>query len=371
MSTPGAALRHDPAAGHPLIDGPEGLTPEWLTNVLRARGLIRQARVFRVATTPVGNGMLGTNLRIALEYDLAEAGAPVSLVAKMAAAGETSRASGAALGLYERETRFYQVIAPRIGSAIPATLFADISADGATFCLLFEDLAPARGGDQLTGCSVADAEAAIDTAAALHAPLWGDAATLAQPWMSRETMVGMYCAQLPPCVEMVKVRFAALLETGVPAILDEFAAKIVPWFAMQTAPFTIAHHDYRLDNMLFDARGGRLPVAVLDWQTLMAGPGVLDVSYFIGAGLVADTRRRVEETLARRYHDALLARGVRDYDWARCWHDYRLTAAHGLIMAVVGAALTTPTERGDKMLSTMINRHAVQMTDLGSLSLVR
>ncbi|WP_293000819.1 phosphotransferase [Nevskia sp.] len=371
MNTPTAPLRHDPAAGHPLIPGPEGLTPVWLTTVLRAVGKLRTATVTSATTTPVGNGMLGTNLRIKLGYDQPEAGAPASLVAKLQAAGETSRASGAALGLYERETRFYQVIAPRIGGPVPTTYFADVSADGATFCLLFEDLAPARGGDQLTGCSVADAEAAMDTAAAIHASVWGDAETLAQPWMARAQMVGMYTAQLPPCVAAIKPRFAALLEPGVPAILDAFAAVIGPWFAQQTAPFTIAHHDYRLDNILFDARGGATPVAALDWQTLMAGPGVLDVAYFIGAGLLADDRRANEERLARRYHAALLARGIRDYDWDRCWHDYRLTAAHGLIMAVVGAAITTPTERGDRMLSTMINRHARQMVDLDTLSLIR
>lgn len=370
-TTQTAPLRHDPAAGHPLIDGPAGLTSEWLTAVLRASGRIRASRVTEVGTAPVGNGLLGTNLRLKLGYDRAEAGAPATLVAKMAAAGETSRASGAALGLYERETRFYQVIAPRLGPAVPTTLFADIAVDKTTFCLLFEDLAPARGGDQLTGCSLDDAEAAVDTAAALHAPLWGDTATLAQPWMSRELMVGMYSAQMPPCVEAIKPRFAALLEPGVPAILDQFAAAIAPWFAQQTAPFTIVHHDYRLDNILFDARGGSTPVAALDWQTLMAGPGVLDVAYFIGAGLLAEVRRPAEQALVRRYHAALAARGVSGYDWERCWHDYRLLAPHGLIMAVVGAAITTPTERGDKMLSTMINRHAQQMTDLGSLSLIR
>lgn len=364
-------LRHDAAAGHPLIDTPAALTPAWLTAVLRASGHLDRASVVDVAATPVGNGMLGTNLRLHLRYDRVDAGAPTTLVAKMAAAGETSRASGAALGLYERETRFYQVVAPRLGSAVATALFADIAADGTTFCLLFEDLAPARGGDQLTGCSPADAEAAIDTAAALHAPLWNDAATLSLPWMSRERMVDMYCAQMPPCVAAIKPRFAALLDPGVPAILDRFAASIVPWFARQTAPFTIVHHDYRLDNILFDARGGATPVAALDWQTLMAGPGVLDVAYFIGAGLLPELRRAHEEALVRRYHSALVARGVTAYGWDRCWDDYRLTAAHGLIMAVVGAAITTPTERGDRMLSTMINRHARQMVDLGSLLLIR
>ena len=364
-------LRHDPDAGHPLIDGAEGLTPAWITAVLKAQGLLRSARVLRVTQTPVGNGMLGQNLRLALEYDHLESGAPSSLVAKMASTLAESRESGAVLHLYSRETRFYQELAPTLQAGLPRTLFADVSADERCFCLLFEDLAPARSGDQLTGCGLDDAAAAIDAAAALHAPLWGDAKRLDLPWMNRDFMVGMYCEKLPPCVDLVAPRFAALLEPGVIAVAERYAACIREYFALHVAPWTITHQDFRLDNLLFDARGGALPVAVLDWQTLLPGPGALDVSYFLGAGLLPDRRRANEEALVRRYHAALLVRGVQGYTWAQCWHDYRLYAAHGLIMAIVGAAITAPTERGDKMLSTMINRHAQQMIDLDTLSLIR
>jgi hypothetical protein len=279
--------------------------------------------------------------------------------------------AGAGLGLYERETRFYQQIAPKLGSPLPEVLFADISADKSRFCLVFEDLAPARGGDQLTGCSLADAEAAIDTAADLHAPMWGlDHASL-YPWINRPLMVGMYSEKLAPSVEACRPRFAHLLEPGVIEVAEAFGRKVGAYFAQLDGPFTIAHHDYRLDNLLFDARGGRTPVAVLDWQTLMAGPGALDVSYFNGAGLLAEVRRANEERLARRYHARLVAKGVRDYSWERCWHDYRFTAAHGFLMAIIGAVLTTPTERGELMLSTMINRHARQVVDLGTLDMIR
>ena len=102
-----------------------------------------------------------------------------------------------------------------------------------------------------------------------------------------------------------------------------------------------------------------------------AAAGITDPALKMAIGIRCYLRRAHEERLARRYHAALMTRGVRDYGWERCWHDYRLLAPHGLIMAVVGAALTTPTERGDRMLSTMINRHAAQMTDLGSLGLIR
>lgn len=363
-------LRHDPAAGHPLIDGAEGLTPAWITAVLRGQGVLKRAKVIGVTQTPIGNGMLGLNLKLALSYDSAEDGAPASLVAKMASARLESRESGGALGLYARETRFYQELAPGLDAGLPRTLFADVSDDGRNFCLLFEDLTPARGGDQLAGCSVADASAAMDAAAALHAPLWGDQKLLSLPWVNRDFMVSMYIEKLPPFVPVFETRFAALLEPGVIEVARRFAACIGRYFQLHAEPWTITHQDFRLDNMLFDARGGRLPVAVLDWQTFLPGPGALDVAYFLGAGLLPPVRKANEQALVQRYHQQLLARGVIGYDWARCWQDYRIHAAHGLIMSIVGAAITAPTERGDRMLSTMINRHALQMIDLDSLALI-
>ena len=170
MANAAAPLRHDPQAGHPLIEDDQGLTPEWLTAVLRSRGRLHEGRVTQVSKTPIGNGMLGLNLRLVLEYDRAEPGAPRTLVAKMASLRAESRESGAALQLYARETRFYQELAPRIVTGLAPTLFADVSADGRHFCLLFEDMGPARGGDQLAGCGIEDARAAMVAAAALHAP---------------------------------------------------------------------------------------------------------------------------------------------------------------------------------------------------------
>lgn len=364
-------LRHDPAAGHPLIETAEGLTPKWLGAVLRAQGLLRDARISHVSATPIGNGMLGLNLRLSLQYDRAEAGAPATLVAKMASLRAESRESGAALNLYMRETRFYQELAPQIVTGLAPTLFADVSADGRHFCLLFEDMGPARGGDQLQGCDLADAEAAMRAAAALHAPLWNARAALEMPWADRAPMVSLYVTRLPPYLPVAAERFERWLEPGVMAVAEGLGAVIGRYFELHDKPWTITHQDFRLDNLLFDARGGRDPVAVLDWQTVLPGPGALDAAYFNGAGLPAAARQRHEENLARLYHEALLEKGVQGYGWDRCWRDYRLHATHGLIMAIVGAAITASTERGDQMLSTMINRHAQQMIDLDTLALIR
>jgi aminoglycoside phosphotransferase (APT) family kinase protein len=122
--------------------------------------------------------------------------------------------------------------------------------------------------------------------------------------------------------------------------------------------------------MLFSARGGTLPVAVLDWQTATLGPGVTDVSYFLGAGLLTEPRRQHEESLLRRYHERLLSHGVHDYSWEACWQDYRLYAPQGLIQAVCAAMQTMRTERSDQLFTTMAERHGRQMLDLGALDLL-
>ena len=360
-------LRHDPAAGHPLVHAKEDLTPEWVTAVLRGQGLVRDARVTSVRAEPIGNGLLGSNLRLELEYDAAEDGAPATLVAKMASESEQSRQSGASLNLYGREVRFYQELAPRIPEALAPTLFSDVATDGTTFCLLFADMSPARMGDQLAGCGVKDARTAMTAAAGLHAPLWGDPELPKLEWLN--SLSQLYIDTLPAYVPTAEERFARWLEPGAIDVARRFGEKIEAYFADHDGPWTISHQDFRLDNLLFDAQAGAIPLAVLDWQTFVPGPGPLDAVYFNGAGLLLDARREHEESLARHYFDELVARGVDDYSWDDCWRTYRKHAGHGMIMSIVGAAITAPTERGDEMLSALINRTAQQMTDLDTLSL--
>jgi aminoglycoside phosphotransferase (APT) family kinase protein len=59
-------------------------------------------------------------------------------------------------------------------------------------------------------------------------------------------------------------------------------------------PRAVQHGDYRLDNMLFGTAEGGHPLAVVDWQTVVWGPPAFDASYFLGAGLPVDDRRRHE-----------------------------------------------------------------------------
>ena len=97
------------------------------------------------------------------------------MVLKVAATDPMSRQTGLALGLYEREVRFYTDIAPNLdGGPVAACYSAGFDADTGAFHLLLGDADPAVVGDELRGATVEQAQLALEELAKLHAPTLGD-----------------------------------------------------------------------------------------------------------------------------------------------------------------------------------------------------
>ena len=144
----------------PIADAPEALTPSWLTIALTDSGVLDGARVVKATSQPIGTGQMCDCVRLDIHYDR-PTDAPDSIVAKLPAADETSRATAKALRSYENEVRFYQQLAPELPIRTPTVYYADIDVESASFVLLLEDLAPAQQGDQLRGCSPGQAQIAL------------------------------------------------------------------------------------------------------------------------------------------------------------------------------------------------------------------
>ncbi|HEX4865136.1 MAG TPA: phosphotransferase, partial [Acidimicrobiales bacterium] len=236
----------------------------------------------------------------------------------------------------------------------------------ASFVLLLEDLRSSRTGDQLAGCSTKEAELAIDELVGLHAPLWADPWLEKLPWLHRDKaaqqafLLGLLPQLWAGFYDRYKDRLGPNVREAGGTLFDHLDAYV----HAETEPWTVVHGDYRLDNLLFSATGDR--VAVVDWQTCTHGPGMQDIAYFIGAGLLADCRREAEEQLVARYHQGLQREGIAKYDFERCWHDYRRFTWAGLVMAVAASMLVERTERGDEMFMAMAHRHARHALDLGA-----
>jgi len=358
-------------AGVPLVESPGALTATWVTEALRASGCLESASVTAVDVAPVGTGQMCDCFRLSLRYDRDEDG-PATVVAKLPAADETSRATAKALGSYENEVRFYQQLAPGLPVRTPAVFHADIDVESARFVLLLEDLAPARQGDQLAGCTPEVAKMAIDELVKLHAPRWDDPSLACLTWLHRDRAASrqFMLVLLPGLWDGFRQRYRQDLGPDIHEAGNALFAELEAYITADTEPWSIVHGDYRLDNLLFDSSPGGSPVAVVDWQTCTHGPALQDVAYFIGAGLHAPERREVEEDLVRGYHAGLVAEGVRGYDWDRCWHDYRRGIWLGLVMAIAASMLVERTERGDQMFLTMAARHSRHALDLDAAAVI-
>ena len=92
------------------IDTRADLTIEWLSTAVGAA-------VADFDVERIGTGQMSESYRVRLQYANGNH-APASVVLKIAASDLMSRQTGMALGLYEREVRFYAEVAPRIGGPI-------------------------------------------------------------------------------------------------------------------------------------------------------------------------------------------------------------------------------------------------------------
>lgn len=345
-----------------VITEPEDLTPLWLTGALQAAGI--DAVAGDVAVAPVGTGQMASCYRLAVSYQSGEG--PAHLIAKLPATDPAVRA-GAAM-TYRTEVSFYRELAPRIGVSVPRCYFAGISGDASSFTLLLQDMTPATAGDQLAGCTVAQAREAALTVSSLHAKSWCDPTLDKLDWL---------IPRMSTYVEFTAPRFPTLaqnfidkrdLDPATEDVLRRFAEDYETWAVSRPMPYSLLHNDYRLDNLLFSPTGA--PLTIVDWQSLSTGRPLQDVAFLLGTGLPPEERRAHERGIIAAYHDALVAKGVQHYDRQQCWEDYRLALFHGPYICLMAEAVATPTQRGLQMFSLMAQRSATAIRDLDCLDLI-
>lgn len=341
---------------------PDRFTPAWLESVLAAPG----GSLNSFNAKPVGTGQMSLSFRVTLDWKNNEG--PRSLIAKCPSLDASTRAIAGALRAYALELGWYRDLARGIGVACPRCLHLESNDDETDFVLLLQDLAPARQGDQLAGASIAQIEAALVQAAALHAPYWGKSELHDIAWLQPSPTTGAMIRQMTPALyTQFRARYAERFAPEVLGLCDAFMAKVDSYFDAHPAALTVQHRDFRIDNILFAPDGA---AHVVDWQTLGPGAGASDVAYLLGTSIAdADTRAKEEERLVRFYVDQLRARGAAA-DAEQVWREYRLYAFSGVLMAIIASTNVERTERGDEMFAVMTERPARQALHLDSLSLL-
>ncbi|WP_020112739.1 phosphotransferase [Rhodococcus sp. 114MFTsu3.1] len=346
------------------------ICPSWIDEVLHDAGLLDpMLTVTAVDARPIGTGQVADSIQVTPTYS-GSTDAPSSFVLKVSSENEQSRSAGRTEMNYLREVRFYQDIAPRLKVRVPVCHHAEIDSNRTEFVLVLEDLSPARPGDQIRGCTVEETTLAVVEAARIHAPFWGSAELDGNPWLD---ISGTYWARF---VDMMPLWWAGFEERYRDRLTAEdlalgraFTEHIADYYAaLRTVPFTVQHGDFRPDNVLFDAAGGDVSLAVLDWQTVIFAPGTVDVAYFVGGALDQDTRRANEAALLKVYHDELRALGVANYGFDDLLRDYPIGTFQNLVIGVAAAMLVVRTERGDDLFVSMVANSLAHARDHDALA---
>lgn len=377
----------------------DAVTPSWLTTTLQGCGLIGTAMVcgFEVEKLGEGEGFMGDTARLHLEFaGEAPENTPATLVIKIPTSDRWLRGQGEALGIYEREIFFYHDLAPRLPVKLPRCYYAAMDPrpfgspekdaqsleslnrmprffmwilmwlapflarlSRRRYVLLLEDLAPARLGDQVEVARESDLLGATEALAQLQAFCWNSHDIERLPWIHSVT-AGTRIASFAYDRNRrhFEEKYGDRISTEVRSLLDwlsDHAGRISEY--LSHPPGTLIHGDYRLDNLFFDDRSEDRRPILADWQVPSWGSGAYDLAYFLTGSLEVKASEEREQALVGHYHDALLAAGVSDYSFERCWADYRAARLIVLVrMVSTIAEIHSTNERAEQLFSRWVDR---------------
>lgn len=368
----------------------DDLTAEWLTSALREGGHLQAPGEVVAVEREIlgeGEGFIGDIARLRLSYEGGEG--PPTVVAKMPQL--RNRALGELIGLYERESCFYEELSTGLPVGVPRLYYSDFDRTAAAdrlekaktlanrtpdwlmprvtsmalwaakrrkrrYLLLLEDLGDARMGDQLAGTDAERCGVILRSIAKAHAALWESPALDNRYWLA--PLAGDSRVRQSMFLERRK----AFRERHV-ELFDKDFERTVSWVSEngietiermhREAPETLVHGDLRLDNLAF--RGDE-PV-FFDWQGIRRGPAAYDVAWFL-SGASDDLTPGDEAELLHTYHAALGEHGVRGYPFEAFERHYRM----GLLTTVQTLGVLTILDvgeaegRGAEMSRTWVRR---------------
>lgn len=343
--------------------GPDASRPsrDELVAALRGSGAVgSDAELLEVASRPIGIGALSDTLAVELTWADPASG-PARLVAKLPALDETAARTAASIGAYAREERFYRELAPRTDVSLPAYL-GTVAPDG----VLLEDLGHLEPGDQFADLPVRTVRRLREQLARLQAPFWEDPELATASWLHRRLGVAIpdIVARMESSWAATRDHLAADFDAAERDQIDRFVAGAGDWAVALDGPFSLTHHDYRVDNVLFDPADPEV-VVVLDWQTVGWGAPMFDVAYLMATSLAPHVRREVERDEVAR-HVADLAAGGVTWDGDEAWAAYRRAAFATLLMLVPPTGSVKRSERSDAMFRRLLRHGARMALDLDS-----
>ena len=333
------------------ITSVEQVTPAWLTEVLRDAGCLDKGEAVSVWTEREQTRSLTNVFHLSVMYsEDAPLSAPPRLFLKISGTEHRS-------GFNHKEIEFYNTIA-RDAQGLPLIRCYDAyySMETGASHILLDDVSQTHTQTKAPlPPSIKDCELAIDCIAHLHARFWehpqwvkgqgrrADAKTV-------ELIREILSQYVPAFAEFLGDRLPAERLSIYKRIL---AGPMRPWQRMiEPEGLTVSHGDAHWWNFLYprddaeergydgnhydeDSNHAYANKAVIfDWHLWHVDIPLKDLAFMIALNWYPQRRARLEQPLLRRYHAALVKRGVKNFSWEDCWHDYRQAVIRELFVPV-------------------------------------
>lgn len=355
-----------------IPQGPEDLTPQWLTAALGSKGEFQDVSISSVVLDRVGtgSGFVGECWRITPTYLPSAPNTPASMVAKFPSPAHVRKTGITSADPEGKEIRFYMELAGDAGIGTPHVHYAAIHEGSGDYILIMEDLSDSAAGDDFQGRSDEDALLCVQRLATMHARWWDNPQIVEFPGQRRTP--DQRQRDFQRWWRTCTLRLGHELSSGFAAISEALTVRLaeVSW-VLAKRPQTLVHGDFRYDNMFFRKGEAASEPTVIDWALVERACGTYDLSYFAASSLHVGQRRRIEEELLSAYHEALTDQGIKDYTRSELLDDYRLAFVRFIELWVeAGAHLDLSDPRGhDYFLESMARLDAV-LQDHGILEIV-
>jgi hypothetical protein len=304
---------------------------EWLNGALYRAGVIDSGGVssFRAELLESTNAHLAS---ITLCYESGSSGTlPERLFLKMCEGGE--------FGLSEVDY-YARDYADLPDAPIPQCFDAAYSPATGCYHVLMEDLSVTHRNNQKVTPTLAYGEAVAGALAVLHAHYWRrESVPMCGAEIPGTQEIDRYLDHVLPGIEPMLAASAGEIDPSWPELIKVIVDRHPTLMEERTRAvegFTLVHGDVNPGNIL-SPRLGVTPVYLVDRQpfdwSLTTWLGVGDIAYMMVHWWETALRRRFELAVLRRYHDALIGRGVKGYAWDQLVSDYRLCAVQSLYVA--------------------------------------
>jgi hypothetical protein len=343
------------------------ITPEWLGAQLAKVGVTARVASVRAERIAEGVGLMARLSRLHIRYEAPSQDAPATLIAKFPIDLPQNLQVAQLFQFYDRECSFYTELQGRTPLRIPRC-YAALRDGSSSFVLLLEDFGQGRVGDQISGNRAEDTRQAVLALAVHHAAFWDKTAALeflvdSHAPLFCQVLNVSYAGSIGPAIEAFSEHFTPELSKLARAVGERTTAMFERNYKR---PLTVAHGDFRADNLFYDLPGGAAP-GVIDFQISGRGFGPFDIAYHLTQSVTQDVRRAIERPLLEEYHRTLVEHGVRGFTFADLFEEYRKDALFALIYPItVCGALDLTNPRARSLGEVFLRRSLDAIVELGA-----